>query len=483
MRILFVASEATPFAKTGGLADVVGSLPRALRSLGFEVAVLMPRYRRIDLSRARRVWDWLPVQLGAQRYDTAVYLIEDEIPYYFLDCPQLYDRPELYGESGGDYPDNHLRFGLLCRAVFGVMRRLFLPHVLHVHDWQAGLVPVYLKTRFASDPTFLGIKTLLTIHNLGYHGSFPPDRMADLDLDPGLYRQDLLEFWGRFSFIKGGLVYSDVLTTVSRKYAQEIQTEEYGFGLDGLLRARSHDLFGILNGVDYAQWNPETDPYLAANYSLERLEGKRVCKADLLREMGLPDHAMNRPLFGVVSRLADQKGAHLILAMGDELAAQDAYLVCLGSGDASYEQGFRDMADRHPQRVRVRIGYDNALAHKIEAGSDAFLMPSRYEPCGLNQIYSLRYGTPPVVRATGGLDDTIEEETGFKFSEFSEAGLRDAIRAASSAYRDPERWTGLVRRGMQKDFSWSVSAAQYAALYRRLRRSLNPAHMESTLIR
>ena len=307
--------------------------------------------------------------------------------------------------------------------------------------------------------------------------------MADLDLDPSLYRQDLLEFWGRLSFIKAGLVYSDVLTTVSRKYAQEIQTEEYGFGLDGLLRARSHDLFGILNGVDYTPWNPETDPYLAANYSLERLEGKRVCKADLLREMGLPDHAMDRPLFGVVSRLADQKGAQLILALGDELAAQDAYLVCLGSGDASYEQGFQEMAWRYPQRVRVRIGYDNALAHKIEAGSDAFVMPSRYEPCGLNQIYSLRYGAPPVVRATGGLDDTIEEETGFKFWEFSEAGLRDAIRAACSAYRDPERWTGLIRRRIKKDFSWNVSAAQYAALYRQLRRSLNPAHRESTLIR
>jgi starch synthase len=483
MRILFVASEAAPLAKTGGLADVVGSLPRALRSLGYEVAVFLPRYRLIDLAKARRVYDWLPVHLGAKRYDTSVYLIEDEVSYYLLDCPPLYDRDELYGGSDGDYSDNHIRFGVFCRAVFGIVRRVFMPHVVHLHDWQTGLVPVYLKTRFSTDPAFLGLKTLFTIHNLGYHGTFPPELMPELDLDPTLFRRDLLEFWGRFSFIKGGLVYSDMLNTVSRKYAEEIQTEEYGFGLDGLLRHRRQDLFGILNGVDYAHWNPETDTFIAANYSAERLEGKRLCKTDLLREMGLPEEAMNRPLLGIVTRLAAQKGAELIPSLGEVLESEDAYFVCLGSGDAIYERALEDMASRHPRRAAIRIGYDNALSHKIEAGSDAFLMPSRYEPCGLNQIYSLKYGTVPIVRATGGLDDTIREGTGFKFSEYSEAALKVAVRAACAAYQDREKWTAMMRRGMQQDFSWKVSAAEYAALYRQLRRGLNPERLEPTLIR
>jgi starch synthase len=482
MRILFVAPEAAPLAKTGGLADVAGSLPRALRPLGYEVAVFLPRYRGIDLSRARRIYDWLPVQLGTRRYDTSIYLVEDEIPYYLLDCPPLYDRPGLYGSADGDFPDNHIRFGVFCRAVFGVVRRVFMPHVLHLHDWQTGLVPVYLKTRFATDPAFIGLKTLFTIHNLGYHGTFPPENMADLDLDASLLGPDLLEFWGRFSFIKGGLVYSDMLNTVSRKYAEEIQTEEYGFGLDGVLRARRNDLFGILNGVDYSHWNPETDRFLAANYSAERLDGKRLCKADLLRTMRLPEEALDRPLFGVVSRLAAQKGAELIASLGSELEAQDAYLVCLGSGDAIYERALEDLASRHPRRAAVLIGFSQPLSHKIEAGCDALLMPSRYEPCGLNQIYSLRYGTVPVVRATGGLDDTIKEDTGFKFQEYSEAALKDAVRAACAAYQDRERWTAMMRRGMQQDFSWNVSAAEYAALYRQLRRGLNPAPAEPALI-
>jgi starch synthase len=307
--------------------------------------------------------------------------------------------------------------------------------------------------------------------------------MPDLDLDASLFRSDLLEFWGRFSFIKGGLVYSDMLNTVSRKYAEEIQTEEYGFGLDGMLRQRRQDLFGILNGVDYSHWNPETDPFIAANYSAERLEGKRACKADLLREMGLPDEAMDRPLFGVVTRLAHQKGADLLPCLADELDTLDAYLVCLGAGDAIYERALEQMAARHPRRAAVRIGYSNPLSHKIEAGADAFVMPSRYEPCGLNQIYSLRYGAVPVVRATGGLDDTIREETGFKFSEYSETALKQAVRAACAAYGNREEWIAMMRRGMQQDFSWKVSAAEYAALYRQLRRGLNPGRLEPTLIR
>ena len=483
MRILFVASEAAPLAKTGGLADVVGSLPRALRSLGYEVAVFLPRYRQIDLSRATRIYDWLPVQLGPRRFDTSIYLIEDEVPYYLLECPPLYDRAGLYAEWGGDYGDNHIRFGVFCRAVFGVVRRIFMPHVLHLHDWQTGLVPVYLKTRLATDPAFLGLKTLFTIHNLGYHGTYPPEQIPDIDVDPALFRPDLLEFWGRFSFIKGGLIYSDMLSTVSRKYAEEIQTAEYGFGLDGLLRQRRDGLFGIQNGVDYEHWDPETDPLIAANYSVERLEGKRLCKADLVRELGLPEAAMDRPLFGIVTRLASQKGPELIPSLGWTLESEDAYLVGLGSGEFAYERAWEDFASRHPGRVAIRIGVSTVLSHKIEAGSDAFLMPSRYEPSGLNQIYSLRYGTVPVVRATGGLDDTIEEGTGFKFQAYSEDALNQAVRNTCVAYQNRERWTAMMRRGMQQDFSWRVSAAQYAALYRQLRRGLNPGAPEAALMR
>jgi starch synthase len=482
VRVLFIASEAAPYAKTGGLADVIAALPRALRRLGVEAAVLMPRYGFIDLTHARRVYDWLPVHLAGARYDTSVYLIDDGVPHYLIDCPPLYGRPQLYGEPDtGDYPDNHLRFGVFCRAAFGVMRHLFRPHIAHLHDWQTGLAPVYLKTRFAMEPTFVGLRTLFTIHNLGYHGLFPPERMAELELDRPLYRADGLEFWGRFAFIKGGLIWSDELSTVSRRYAEEIQTPEFGFGLDGLLRARRDSLVGILNGVDYSYWNPETDPLIAANYSAADLAGKRLCKRELLHVMGLDERAIDRPVFGVVSRLVEQKGADLIAAAASEFEALDAYLVCLGSGDAYYEAVFQRMERSYPHRIAVRLGYDNRLAHQIEAGADAFVMPSRYEPCGLNQMYSLRYGTVPVVRATGGLDDTIKAETGFKFFDYSEWAFRDALRAACAAYADQGRWMEMMRRGMRENFSWDVSAARYAELYRELRPGLNPAEAGASL--
>jgi starch synthase len=481
MRILMVASEAAPFAKTGGLADVVGALPRALRALGHEVAVFLPRYRRVDLTALRRVADSLPVDLAGTRHDASLFMAERDVPFYFFDCPPLFDREQFYGIGATDYPDNYLRFAVFCRAVFPFMRRVFLPEVVHLHDWQTGLFPVYLKTRYSTEPTFLGIRTLFTIHNLGYHGRFPRERMAEIELDSSLLRPNLLEFYGDFSFVKGGLVFSDGLSTVSRRYAQEIQTPEFGAGLDGLLRERSADLTGILNGVDYEHWTPETGEFLPAPYSVSDRAGKRVCKRHLLDEFGLPPAAMDRPLFGMVTRLDPQKGVGLVIANAGEFEALDAYLVVLGSGNKELETRLQAAAASLPGRVAVRIGYDNALAHRIEAGADAFLMPSWYEPCGLNQMYSLRYGAVPVVRATGGLDDTIEEDTGFKFSEFSEAALRSAIRTACAAYEDRDRWTAMMKIGMQKDFSWSRSAAQYAGLYRRLRR-LNPAEAEPTLI-
>jgi len=471
MKILMVASEAAPFAKTGGLADVVGSLPAALAALGHEVAVLMPRYARVDLRFAKRVYDLLPIWLGLDRYDTSLYLIEQETPFYFLDCPPLYDRPGLYGEAGEDYPDNHIRFAVLAQAALEFSRRLWRPDIIHGHDWQAGLAPVYLSTKFACDPTLIAIRTLFTIHNVGYHGLFPPEVLGPIGLtDTGVFVPDGLEFFGKVSFLKGGIAFANALNTVSPTHAREIQTPEYGFALDGALRARSDVLSGILNGVDYSEWDPETDRHLAAHYSPGDLSGKQACKQDLLREFGLPGEAMDAPLIGIVSRFTSQKGADLIAEVADGLVDLGFFLVALGTGEPQYEELFLAMTARHPGRIAVRIGYDNALAHKIEAGADLFLMPSRYEPSGLNQMYSLKYGTVPLVRATGGLDDTIEPGTGFKFWPYSADALYRALQAAREAFADPEGWRAMMRAGMAKDFSWKVSAAEYAGLYERLAR-------------
>ncbi len=465
-KVLMVASEAAPFAKTGGLADVVGSLPGALHALGFQVAVLLPRYRDMKLDGVRRVYDTLPIWLGAKLYETSVYQLGEEIPFYFLHCPELYDRDGIYGTSLGDFPDNHIRFAVLARGALEVARRIFRPDVIHCHDWQSGLVPTYIDTALAGDPTFLGMKTLLTIHNLGYQGLFPPKALAEVGLDASLFKPGGLEFFGRVNFLKAGIVYSDAINTVSKAYAREILTPEYGFGLDGLLRTRSTDVSGILNGVDYTQWNPETDPYLAANYSAKDLSGKLICKRELLREFGLdPERSTTHPLIGIVSRFAAQKGFDLIAEVGEELAKEDIALIVQGSGAAHYERIFLDLAAAHPSKVGVRVGYDEARAHRIEAGADMFLMPSRYEPCGLNQIYSLRYGTIPVVRATGGLDDTIEESTGFKFQEYSGVALLEAIREALAEFQRPESWTARMLLAMSKDFSWNRSAREYGNLY------------------
>jgi starch synthase len=463
-----VSSEAAPLAKTGGLADVVGALPAALREAGDEVAVVVPRYGSIDLKGARRVYDDIAIYLGLTRHDVVIYQAPAEFPFYLVDCPPLFDRKGFYGEAGMDYPDNHIRFAVFARAALAVARVLFRTEIFHCHDWQAGLVPALLRSSFSTDPTYLGVKTLFTIHNLGYQGLFPKTALAEAGLDPAVYRPDGLEFFGQISYIKGGIAFADALNTVSPTYAREIQTPEYGFGLDGALRARAGVLSGILNGVDYQEWNPEIDTYLPARYSAGDLTGKRICKQHLIEESGLPAAAIERPLIGIVSRFTRQKGTDILAEVAGQMVAEDLYLVALGSGEPEYETFFRHLAEEHPGRIALRIGFDNALAHRIEAGSDLFLMPSRYEPCGLNQIYSLRYGTVPVVRATGGLDDTIDEGTGFKFAEYSGQALLGAVRAAIRAFSDEIGWQEMMRRGMRKDFSWKASAASYSALYRRL---------------
>jgi starch synthase len=463
-----ISSECAPLAKTGGLADVLGALPPALQAAGENVAVVIPRYGSIDLKAARRVYDRLPVHLGPARYDTSIYLAPEAFPLYLVDCPPLFDRPGFYGEAGLDYPDNHIRFAVFARAALAVARYLFQADILHCHDWQAGLVPAYLRSTFSTDPTFIGVKTLFTIHNLGYQGLFPKAALAEAALDPALFRPDGLEFFGRVSYIKGGIALADALSTVSPTYAREIQTPEFGFGLDGALRARAASLTGILNGVDYTEWSPELDPLLPANYSPDDLGGKRACKQRLIEEFGLPPEAMDAPLIGMVSRFTRQKGTDILAEVAGQIVAEGSYLVALGTGDPEYEAFFLEMQAANPGKIAVRVGFDNALAHLIEAGADMFLMPSRYEPCGLNQMYSLRYGTVPVVRATGGLNDTIDEDTGFKFADYSGPALLEAVRAAARAFSDAGLWRERMGRGMRQDFSWKASAAAYKALYRRL---------------
>jgi starch synthase len=467
MNILMVASEATPFSKTGGLADVMGGLPAALAARGESVAVVTPAYRQNQYpSPPREVYRnlWIPLGRG---YSVDIWeLTERGVNFYFVHCPPLFDRDGIYGSAAGDFADNHIRFGVLSMAALGVARHLFTANVIHAHDWQTGLLPVYLREHFNADPTFTGVKVLFTIHNLGYQGIFPPEALTEIGLDPRLLNPDQLEFFGKLCLLKGGIAWSDAISTVSKGYAREIQTPEYGFGLDGFLR-RHAPIFGIVNGVDYVEWDPENDPHIARNYSVKDLSGKRECKRALLEEFGLPLD-LDRPLIGIVSRFASQKGFDLVADAATDLLAEDVSLVVLGSGEAQYERMFRYLEQVRPLQVGIRIGYDNPLAHRIEAGADIFLMPSRYEPCGLNQVYSLKYGTVPVVRATGGLDDTIDEDTGFKFREYTGSALLAVVREALTAYSDQVGWVSMMRRGMQRDFSWSAAAGEYLDLYREL---------------
>ena len=481
MKILFVSSEGLPYSKTGGLADVIEGLPRALQELGHEVAVLLPRYR--GNKAASVLVSSVTVALGTQLRFPA--LVEAKsvagVRYFFVDDSEYFDRAQLYGDRSGDYPDNAERFAEFSRAAIEFVKRVWLPDVIHCHDWQSALVPVFLRTQHVNDPAVRSLPCVLTIHNLAYQGVFPRTALASIGLPDQLFTMDSLEFYGRLNYLKGGLIYADYLTTVSPRYAQEIQTPEYGAGLEGVIRNRGDRLVGILNGVDYSVWSPESDGLIAQNYSLHNMAGKKACKKDVLAQFKLPEENLDRPLIGIISRFVDQKGFDLIAEIGDELARENLAMVVLGTGQASYEKLFKNFAEKHPARIAVKIGYDNQLAHKIEAGADMFLMPSRFEPCGLNQIYSLRYGTVPVVRATGGLDDTVEnyeagagKGTGFKFGEYNGEHLLAALRAALSAYRDQKAWQTIQANAMAKDFSWKTSAASYVTLYEAAKRSRIP---------
>jgi starch synthase len=478
MHIAFVASECVPFSKTGGLADVVGVLPRSLAAAGHQISVFVPRYRHTHISEERTVVQSITVPFD-DRYRFCSILTGAGYPgvrFFFVDYPPYFDRDGLYGTASGDFPDNAERFALFCRAVLEASKVLGVPDVFHCHDWQSALVPILLRTQYMEDPAFNNTGTVFTIHNMGYQGLFPPEILPLLTLPWDLFTISKMEYFGNVNFLKGALAYSDWVTTVSRRYAQEIQTSEFGFGLDGVLKERAQTLTGILNGVDYEEWNPETDRFTAAHYSSDDLSGKRECKQDLLASFGMTNADPNVPLIGIVSRFAAQKGFDLIGQIVDRLALEDVLLTVLGSGDKLYEEMFLRLGRQVPHKIAVRIAYDNALAHKIEAGADMFLMPSRYEPCGLNQIYSLKYGTVPIVRATGGLDDTIDpwdartkKGTGFKFQEPTGEVLLRTIHQALQLYRDQTSWQRLMRNGMSKDFSWRSFAREYVRVYERVR--------------
>ena len=478
MHIAFVASEGVPFSKTGGLADVVGALPRALAALGHQVSVYLPRYRQTKLVEPSTVISSITIPFD-DKYRFASVVAggsQGNIRFCFVEYPEFFDRDALYGTPAGDYPDNAERFALFSRAVLEASKILGVPHVFHCHDWQSALVPVLLRTVYAEDPAFSEVATVFTIHNMGYQGLFPPEVLPLLMLPWDLFTMSKMEFFGQVNFLKGALTYADFITTVSRKYSQEIQTAEYGFGLEGVLRGRASTVTGILNGVDYDEWSPQTDKFAIAHYSPQDLTGKAKCKQDLLAAFGMAKADPNLPVIGIVSRFAAQKGFDLISQIADRLAREEMIVVALGAGDKPYEEMFVRLNKQFPNKIAVKVAYDNAIAHKIEAGSDMFLMPSRYEPCGLNQIYSLKYGTVPIVRATGGLDDTIEpwdartgKGTGFKFTEYNGESLLLTIKQALHAFRDQTSWQVLMRNGMNKDFSWNASAREYVKVYEKAR--------------
>ena len=481
MQIVFAASECVPFAKTGGLADVVGALPAELTQLGHRVTVYLPLFRGV-LEKLNKPKTTIPsLTIPFPFYNRFVRIVDgglrDGVQFYFVDCPELFDREGLYGTQAGDYPDNAERFGLFARAVLEASKQLGVPDVFHVHDWQAAMLPVLLRTTYYFDPVLRKIPCVLTVHNAGYQGWFPPKTTEELLLPWDVFTMDKLEHFDTFNFLKGGIVYSDAITTVSPTYAKEIQTEEFGFGLESMFQRRAADLHGILNGVDTSAWNPATDALIAAHYSARRLEGKKTCRRDLLHAYALDAVPETTPVVGIVSRLATQKGFDLIAAIADDLAQEEMVLLVLGSGETYYEKLFTELAEKFPDKIAVRIGYDNVLAHKIEAGADMFLMPSRYEPCGLNQIYSLHYGTPPIVRATGGLEDTVEEwnaetrtGTGFKFEGLDPLDLLAALQRAFVAFQDTLGWQQLQRNGMAMDFHWKNPAKQYVAVYEEVAR-------------
>ncbi|MGB6159674.1 MAG: glycogen synthase GlgA [Acidobacteriaceae bacterium] len=479
MQIVFAASECSPWAKTGGLGEVVRALPRQIAALGHKATVYIPYYRQVREQAPEKHYAVRSITIPFQNYNRFAAILDggvhDGVQMYFVDCPELFDREFLYGTPSGEYQDNWERFGLFCRAVLEGSKLLGAPDLFHVHDWQAALLPVYLRTLYYYDPILRNRGTLLTIHNAGYQGRYSAATVEKLLFPWEIYMPQRGEHSGQFNFLKAGIVYADRLTTVSPRYAEEIQTPEYGMTLDEVLRKRAADLRGILNGVDYQQWNPANDGNIAAHYTPENLSGKAECRRDLLHAFGAGRVDDATAVLGMVTRLTTQKGLDLIGEITEPLMQENVVLVALGNGEEYYESLLRSLAAKFPGKLMVHIGYDTTLAHKVEAGSDVFLMPSRYEPCGLSQFYAMKYGTVPVVHGTGGLESTVEEwnadartGTGFKFHGYSADHFLAAIQRALGVFADKAAWQTLMRNGMAQDFSWVKPAAEYVEVYQQV---------------
>ncbi len=480
MRILIATPEANPFARTGGLAEVVSSLACALTRLGHQVSVVMPFYRQVR-EAGRPIFSTgqtLSIPLSFKNLQAEIFQadLNPDLMFYFIGQDSLFNREGLYGTAYGDFEDNAERFIFFSRGVVEMIDALGLElDVCHCQEWQTGLVPVYLRTLYRERPSLYRLPVLYSVHNVGYQGNFSSYDFPLTGLGWDLFSPKALEFYGNINLMKGGLVFADLINTVSNRYREEILSPEYGFGLEGVFQERAEDLFGVVEGVDYQRWDPSRDPYLAASYSPENLEGKKACKQALIQHFGL-ELDLNRPLLGMTTRLYERKGIDLVMGIMDELMALEVGFVLQGTGEERYQYLLQELSLRYPHRIGLSIGFTDELAHQIIAGVDLYLMPSRYEPCGLDQLYCLRYGTIPVVRATGGLDETIlqydsttEAGNGFKFTDYSAEAFLKAIREALALYQDQTAWQALMRRNMALDFSWDRVAPHYVELYERAR--------------
>ena len=484
LTICYVASEIAPFMKTGGLGDVLGALPKAVAQQGHNVKVFVPYYRHITLTpnRLRSVEINHAVNIQGKQYPIMLYIYRNtktKVEMYFIGNDEMFSRAGVYvdPETNQDYEDNDERFIFFNKAVFAVMaKQRIRPDIVHVHDWQTAIFPVYGKTTYASEPELSNTKYVLTIHNLAYQGVFPPETFDKLDLDKSLLQPMTgpFEFYGKVNFLKAGILFADKITTVSKQYASEIQTSEFGCGLEGVLKKRSEDIHGILNGVDYTVWSPSRDRKLFHTYHIANLSGKRMNKVELLNEAHLPIRD-TAPLIGMITRLVDQKGLDLVVAAAKRLFAMNVQMVILGTGDQKYHDAFKKLQEQYPDKFRAFLKFDDTLAHRIEAASDIYLMPSRFEPCGLNQLYSLKYGTVPVVRKVGGLADTVvdynpatKEGTGFVFEEYTPEAMLGAIERAVELFQKKRAWTKVMKAGMREDFSWNKSATKYIDLYQQV---------------
>ncbi|MDP2981075.1 MAG: glycogen synthase GlgA [Candidatus Omnitrophota bacterium] len=476
MNILLVSPEVFPFAKTGGLADVAGALPEALAKKGHKVSVILPYYQLVKKNGFKPALFKRNISLRMNNREEVFNLLlmkNNGVDVYFIEKNEYYDREFLYGTPQGDYQDNAFRFAFYAKAILASIPHIGKQDIYHCNDWQSGLVPLYIKTHHQDDPMFNKAKVLFTIHNMAYQGLFPKDVVPYLDISWDLFTPSGIEFWDKLSFMKTGIIFSDAISTVSKGYSKEILTSEFGCGLDGLLKTREKDLYGIINGVDYSVWNPAIDKFIAKKYDENDLNGKAECKKDLAKAFEIKYNA-RRPLAAMITRLAEQKGIDLIVNIMKDIL-KEADFVILGFGDERYNNIFKGLAKKYKGKVGVSVKFDNALSHKIEAGADMFLMPSRYEPCGLNQMYSLKYATVPVVRAVGGLDDTIQnfnpstkKGNGFKFKDATNEALSGAIKDAVTVFKNKKLWDGLLKNCVACDYSWESSAEQYLKLYKNL---------------